>query len=108
MLKRSIGIGIMCLASHAYGVNIAVTTQDDVTANDSICSLREAVAYVNAGMPAAGLNGCGGKDASAVIELEAEKTYNLNNRINITKPVQIKTVYDTSIQNQLGLKKCNN
>ncbi len=104
MLKRSIGIGIMCLASHAYSANIAVTTTEDVTKNDSECSLREAVAYINADMPKAGLNGCGGADTSAVIELKSEKTYNLNTRINITKSTQIKTVYLNSIETQLGLK----
>lgn len=104
MLKRSIGIGIMCLASHAYSANIVVTTQDDVTANDSVCSLREAVDYINAGMPTAGLNGCGGKDAAAVIELQGEKTYNINSRMTITKPLQLKSTYSESIDPQLGLK----
>lgn len=104
MLKWSIGIGMMCLVSHAYSANIAVTTTDDVTVNDSLCSLREAIAYVNAGMPTAGLNGCGGENASAIIELVSEKNYNIGSRINITKSVQIKTVYATSVEIQRGTK----
>lgn len=43
MLKQSIGVGMLCLAGHAYSANISVTTTEDVVKDDQECSLREAV-----------------------------------------------------------------
>ncbi|MBL8321932.1 MAG: CSLREA domain-containing protein, partial [Acinetobacter sp.] len=47
MLKRSIGIGMLCFAGHAYSAEIAVTTTADAVKDDKECSLREAVEYLN-------------------------------------------------------------
>lgn len=60
MLKRSIGIGMLCVAGHAYSADIIVNTTEDITKDDKECSLREAIEYVNRGMPKEGYNGCGG------------------------------------------------
>ena len=74
MLKRGIGLGLLCVAGHAYRDNILVTTTEDIVKDDKQCSLREAVEYVNQntpdkGLPEKGYFGCGGKDASAIILL---------------------------------------
>ncbi|MDR6187060.1 CSLREA domain-containing protein [Acinetobacter baylyi] len=85
MLKRGLGIGLLCIAGHAYCDNITVNTTTDDVKDDNLCSLREAVEYVNQGMPEAGYNGCGGKGANPVISLEQNKTYELKNKIEIKK-----------------------
>ena len=97
MLKRGIGLGLLCIAGHAYSANITVNTVEDVDKADDQCSLREAIIYVNKGMPEAGYNGCGGKDSTAIIELESNKEYKLNSQIQITQSVDIKSVYETTV-----------
>lgn len=37
MLKRSIGIGMLFIAGHAYSSNIVVTITEDIQANDKEC-----------------------------------------------------------------------
>ncbi len=61
MLKKSIGVATLLVASHAYSDNIKVTITEDIVKNDTECSLREAIDYINQGMPEAGYYGCGGK-----------------------------------------------
>ena len=61
MLKQSIGIGMLFIAGHAYSSNVIVTTTSDTKADDQQCSLREAIEYINLGMPEEGYLGCGGK-----------------------------------------------
>ena len=70
MLKRGIGLGLLCISGHTFSANVIVTTVDDVVKADEQCSLREAIQYVNMGMPAEGYNGCGGKESSAIIQLD--------------------------------------
>ncbi|WP_436915181.1 CSLREA domain-containing protein [Acinetobacter gandensis] len=84
MLKQSIGMGMLLMAGHAFSAEITVTTTDDVVKDDKECSLREAIEYINKGMPEAGYNGCGGKGAIASILLEKQKTYKLDKKINLT------------------------
>ncbi|WP_228157140.1 CSLREA domain-containing protein [Acinetobacter sp. CFCC 11171] len=76
MLKQSIGIGMLLIAGHAFSAEIIVTTTEDVVKDDKECSLREAIEYINNGMPEAGYNGCGGKDAYASISLKKMKFIN--------------------------------
>lgn len=97
MLKRSIALGLLCFAGHTYSANIIVTTTDDVVKADDQCSLREAVEYVNQGMPEAGYNGCGGKEATNTIVLNGKSEYQLNRQISIYKNVQIKSSYETNV-----------
>ena len=54
MLKKSIGVATLFMASHAYSDNIKVTTTADIVKNDTECSLREAIDYINQCMPEAG------------------------------------------------------
>ncbi len=97
MLKRTIGLGLLCMASHAYSANIVVnTTEDefDEKTPNSTCSLREAIQLINSTdangkIPEAGFGGCSGKDASSSIVLETGKTYILNKEVAITKPLSI-------------------
>lgn len=107
MLKRGIGLGLLCISGHAFSANVIVTTADDVIKADDQCSLREAIQYVNMGMPAEGYNGCGGKDSSAIIQLESNKTYLLNSQVNITKAVEIKTIYTANVNESSVLGKQN-
>lgn len=103
MLKRSMGIGMLCFAGHAYSAEIAVTTTADAVKDDKECSLREAVEYLNlaeADRPEAGYMGCGGKGASAVIVLEKNKVYRLDKKISIKAAMDIKTLYDSSVMEQ--------
>lgn len=94
MLKRLIGLSLLCAAGHSYAGNIIVnTTEDDNAANDK-CSLREAIALVNmkgtdGKIPEAGYQGCIGKDASSIIVLESGKTYKVNQEIPITQSVTV-------------------
>ena len=61
MLKRSIGIGMLCVAGHAYSGEIKVTTIEDVSKDDTECSLREAIEYVNKDFVDRGYQGCVGR-----------------------------------------------
>ena len=100
MLKRSIGIGVLCFAGHAYSAEINITTTEDVVKDDTECSLREAVEYLNIDSddrPDDGYMGCGGKDASAIIALEKNKVYKLNKKLEIKSSMDIKTLYDTNV-----------
>ena len=97
MLKQGIGLGLLCIAGHAFSANITVTTTDDVVKADDQCSLREAIEYVNQGMPDAGYNGCGGKASTAKIMLKAGTEYTLNNQIRISKSVDFGSDYETDI-----------
>lgn len=106
MLKRGIGLGLLCITGHAFSANIVVTTTEDVVKADDQCSLREAIEYVNKGLPEAGFNGCGGKETSAVIELKGKQEYVLKSQISIAQSVDIRSVYDTTVtdaNSQVGL-----
>lgn len=97
MLKRTIGLGLLCMASHAYSANIVVnTTEDefDKETPNSTCSLREAIELINLTdasnkIPEVGFGGCNGKDASPSIVLETGKTYFLNSEVEIRKSLSI-------------------
>ncbi|WP_312969080.1 rhombotarget A [Acinetobacter gerneri] len=96
MLKQGIVLGLLCIAGHAYSGAIVVKTTEDNDSETSQCSLRHAIEYVNQGMPEAGYKGCGGKDATNVIQLTGNQTYKLNKQILITKAVTINTIYDAN------------
>lgn len=98
MLKKSIGIGLMAWSAQSFA-NIQITTTDDIVKDDGICSLREAVTYVNEIYPDSSKKltsyyGCGGTDNSTlnnVIELEPDKTYALNSELALKQPITIQT-----------------
>jgi rhombotarget A family protien len=92
MLKKSMGIGLLCLAGQAYSADITVTTTEDVVKDDDQCSLREAIDYINKGMSKKGYMGCGGEGANNIISLKEKTTYNLNSHIAINASLSIKAV----------------
>ncbi|QIT17022.1 rhombotarget A [Acinetobacter pittii] len=98
MLKRSIAFALLAAAGHAYSADIQVTTTTDEDVDNTVCSLREAVKFLNyrASSNAAdvekyanGYNGCGNKDASSNIILQRDKEYLLNTSITIAAPLTI-------------------
>lgn len=100
MLNKSIGLIMFCLATHTFSADIVVTTNKDEIKSDNQCSLREAIEYINKGRPEAGLNGCGGKDASETIVLE-NKEYRLNSQLSISKNLKITTQYQADLAGNL-------
>jgi len=113
MLKRIIGLGMLCMASHAYAANIVVTTTADEDVDDNQCSLREAVIFINLNkLNDVGENsdyhGCGGRATETentylpVIELAAGKTYTLTQGelvLNSTTTIQSSSLTDISDRN---------
>ena len=95
MLKQGMVLFLLCATSQAYCADLVVTTTEDVVKADSECSLREAIEYVNQGLPEAGYNGCGGKDSSSTIYLN-EKEYKLNSQITISKDLTLRTQYSSA------------
>src|SRR5690606_34673190 len=103
MLKQSIGIGMLLMAGHAFSAEITVTTTEDVVKDDKECSLREAIEYINNGMPEAGYNGCGGKDAYASMSLKKNEVYKLTKKIDIKAELNLKTAYDSNVNEDVVL-----
>lgn len=106
MLKKSIGVGLLCLTGQAYA-NITVTITDDIVKDDNECSIREAVEYVNTYLTAptgetdeqktarekiknSGYYGCGGESATANIILKENETYLIDHTKNNNQEIQIK------------------
>lgn len=105
MLKRSIAFALLAAAGHAYSADIEVTSLVDEDKDDTVCTLREAVQFLNyrGSSNAAdvekyvnGYHGCGNKDASSNIILQRDKEYTLNSRITITAPLTISTAKNDS------------
>lgn len=108
MLNKSIILALLCLAGPAYA-NVIVNTTEDVSANDNVCSLREAITYINQyyseqanenesqkeareQIKNNGYQGCGGTSVTSnIILLETNKTYKLNSEVNISKALTIQT-----------------
>ncbi|MDN5511428.1 rhombotarget A [Acinetobacter sp.] len=107
MLKRSIGIGMLCVAGHAYSADIIVNTTEDLTKDDKECSLREAIEYVNRGMPKEGYNGCGGENSTSSILLEKKANYKITSKLPIKAELTIKTTYETNV-NEDAIPGLNN
>lgn len=91
MLKKGIILGLCCVSAQLYSAPIYVTTTEDSVAADQQCSLREAIEYINQGMPKAGYNGCGGEGAENTIFLKARTTYHLNSQVKIQNNLIIRT-----------------
>lgn len=117
MLKRSIAFALLAAAGHAYSADIQVTSLIDEDKDDTLCTLREAVQFLNyrASSNAAdvekyanGYNGCGNKDASSNIILQRDKEYTLNKSITITVPVAISTAKNDSTLVEEGAPNSHN
>ena len=77
MLKKSLGIALLCIMGQAYSAEIVVTTTEDIVRDDKECSLREAVQYINQGMDKPYM-GCGDKTPISIITLKEKEIYKLN------------------------------
>lgn len=97
MLKQSIGIGMLCVAGHAYSADIIVNTTEDVEKDDKVCSLREAIKYVNNKLPKEGYYGCGGENSTSFILLEKNAIYKVGSSLSIEADLTIKTSYETNV-----------
>ena len=109
MLKKSIGLGLLLIASQTYSADITVTTTEDMVKDDDQCSLREAIEYINLGLDKKGYMGCGGENSTTNIILKAKETYTLNKHIEITKSLSIKSTDESdnefsAVENVPGLK----
>ncbi|MDQ8951416.1 rhombotarget A [Acinetobacter rudis] len=94
MLKQGVLLGLFIVATQSYAAPIYVTTTEDIVADDQQCSLREAIEYVNLGMPKEGYKGCGGEDAESTIYLKPKTEYKLNSQIKIRKNLVIRTLIE--------------
>lgn len=92
MLKRGIGVALLCIAGQAYGADIVVTTTEDIEKDDKECSLREAIEYINREAGKEGYLGCGGENSTTTILLKANNTYVLNKHIPVKKSLTIRSV----------------
>ena len=94
MLKRTLACALFAITGHAYSAEIQVTTLVDEDKDDAVCSLREAVEFINKRSQTAfenGYHGCGNKEASSIIVLERDKQYTLNKALEIKSAMTIMT-----------------
>ncbi|MCH7313660.1 rhombotarget A [Acinetobacter sp. ANC 3882] len=107
MLKRTLACALFAITGHAYSADIQVTTLVDEDKNDAVCSLREAVEFLNKRSQKEfenGYHGCGDKDASSTIILQRDQTYQLNSALNIKAATTIRTASsDAFNDNKRGL-----
>ena len=107
MLKKSIGIGLLMITGQAFSADITVTTNLDNDVSDKECSLREAIKYINAGVPKEGYNGCGGENSTTTILLKEKENYVLSQgELILNETATIKTNYETNVTETVtkGLK----
>ena len=94
MLKRTLACALFAITGHAYSADIQVTTLVDEDKDDGVCSLREAVEFLNKRSQKEfenGYHGCGNKDATSNIVLQRDQTYQLNSVLNIKAAATIRT-----------------
>lgn len=94
MLKRTLACALFAITGHVYSADIQVTTLVDEDKDDTVCSLREAVEFLNKRSQTAfenGYHGCGNKDATSNIILKRDQVYQLNSALNIKTTTTIST-----------------
>lgn len=94
MLKRTLACALFAITGHAYSADIQVTTLADEDKDDAVCSLREAVEFLNKRSQKEfenGYHGCGNKDATSNIVLQRDQTYQINSALNIKAATTIRT-----------------
>lgn len=108
MLRRSIAFTLFAIAGHTYSADITVTTLVDEDKNDSVCSLREAVFFLNNRTQQQyenGYHGCGNKESTSIITLESGKEYKLNSAIQIKSSLTVRTQPSINIEEKVpGLR----
>lgn len=98
MLKRTLACTLFAITGHVYSADIQVTTLVDEDKDDTVCSLREAVTFLNNRTQKEyenGYHGCGDKDASPIIILQRDKEYTLNSAIQIKAAMTLNTAVST-------------
>ena len=94
MLKRTLACALFAITGHVYSADIEVTTLVDEDKDDTVCSLREAVEFLNKRSQTAfenGYHGCGNKEASSNIVLKRDQIYQLSSALNIKVAMTINT-----------------
>ncbi|MDH0031247.1 MULTISPECIES: rhombotarget A [unclassified Acinetobacter] len=94
MLKRTLACALFAVTGHVYSADIQVTTLVDEDKDDTVCSLREAVEFLNKRSQTEfenGYHGCGNKEASSTIVLERDKEYLLNKALQVKAAMTIST-----------------
>ncbi|MGB5888178.1 MAG: rhombotarget A [Acinetobacter venetianus] len=92
MLKRTLACALFAITGHVYSADIQVTTLVDEDKDDTVCSLREAVFFLNNRAETKyenGYHGCGDKDATSTIILQRDKEYTLNSSLQIKAAMTI-------------------
>ncbi|MCU4387436.1 rhombotarget A [Acinetobacter haemolyticus] len=103
MLKRTLACALFAITGHAYSADILVTTLVDEDKNDSVCSLREAIFFLNnrtEDQYKNGYNGCGDESSSSTIILKRDQEYKLNSHLEIKVPMTIATAASTDFNDQ--------
>ncbi|MCH7336042.1 rhombotarget A [Acinetobacter sp. NIPH 2699] len=103
MLKRTLACALFAITGHAYSADIQVTTLVDEDKDDSVCSLREAVFFLNNRSNEEfenGYKGCGNKDSSSTIILKRDQEYKLNSPIAIKAAMTISTQASTDFNDR--------
>ncbi|WAU74481.1 rhombotarget A [Acinetobacter sp. TR11] len=107
MLKRTLACALFAITGHVYSADIQVTTLVDEDKDDTVCSLREAVTFLNNRTQKEfenGYHGCGNKDASSIIILERDKEYTLNKSLEIKASLTINAASSGNFNdNKFGL-----
>ncbi|MFK8932874.1 rhombotarget A [Acinetobacter junii] len=94
MFKRTLACALFAITGHVYAAEIQVTTLVDEDKDDTVCSLREAVFFLNNRAKKEyenGYHGCGNKDASSIIVLQRDKEYSLNKSLELKVGMTITT-----------------
>lgn len=94
MFKRTLACALFAITGHVYAADIQVTTLVDEDKDDTVCSLREAVFFLNNRAKKEyenGYHGCGNKDASSIIVLQRDKEYSLNKSLELKVGMTITT-----------------
>ncbi|QER39039.1 rhombotarget A [Acinetobacter suaedae] len=103
MLKRTLACALFAITGHAYSADILVTTLVDEDKNDSVCSLREAIFFLNnrsQDQYKNGYNGCGDENSSSTIILKRDQEYKLKSQLEIKAPMTIATAKSTDFNDQ--------
>ncbi|MDH0719169.1 rhombotarget A [Acinetobacter junii] len=94
MFKRTLACALFAITGHVYAADIQVTTLVDEDKDYTVCSLREAVFFLNNRAKKEyenGYHGCGNKDASSIIVLQRDKEYSLNKSLELKVGMTITT-----------------
>ncbi|RZF55740.1 rhombotarget A [Acinetobacter halotolerans] len=103
MFKRTLACALFAITGHVYAADIQVTTLVDEDKDDAVCSLREAVFFLNNRTEEQyknGYKGCGDKDSSSTIILKRDQEYKLNSPIKIKAAMTISTQASTDFNDR--------